>query len=230
MVQLTQRHRQRANSEHLFKVLVIGEAGTGKTSFVKRYVHDYFSRAYRTTLGVDFALKMLLFNESTVVRLQLWDVAGQERFGAMTRIYYKDAHGAFLMFDLSDSKTFNSVMRWKADLDSKVRLANGENIPCLLVANKCDLAEQSDTDEETLRNFAKQNGFIDCLYTSSKANINIERAAELLVAHMMRARERDGQQVKSRQLDTIRLTAANRSPQANERGANKGAKQHSCPC
>lgn len=227
MVQLTQR--QRPSSEHLFKVLVIGEAGTGKTSFVKRYVHDYFSRAYRTTLGVDFALKMLLFNESTVVRLQLWDVAGQERFGAMTRIYYKDAHGAFLMFDLGDPKTFNSVMRWKADLDAKVRLPNGDNIPCLLVANKCDLAKQTDKDEEMLRSFAKQNGFIDCLYTSSKANINIEQAAELLVAEMMRANERNSQQAKSRQPDTIRLSAANGPLQA-DRGANKRGKQHPCPC
>lgn len=64
--------------EYLYKVLVIGELGTGKTSFIKRYVHQFFSQNYRATIGVDFALKVLNLGD-LVVRLQLWDVAGQER-------------------------------------------------------------------------------------------------------------------------------------------------------
>lgn len=71
--------------EHLYKILVIGELGTGKTSFIKRYVHQFFSSNYRATIGVDFALKVIPWDPSTLVRLQLWDIAGQERFGNMTR-------------------------------------------------------------------------------------------------------------------------------------------------
>lgn len=71
--------------EHLYKILVIGELGTGKTSFIKRYVHQFFSSNYRATIGVDFALKVIPWDENTLVRLQLWDIAGQERFGNMTR-------------------------------------------------------------------------------------------------------------------------------------------------
>lgn len=63
--------------EHLYKILVIGELGTGKTSFIKRYVHQYFSPNYRATIGVDFALKVLNWDQNTIIRLQLWDIAGK---------------------------------------------------------------------------------------------------------------------------------------------------------
>lgn len=122
--------------EHLYKILVIGELGTGKTSFIKRYVHQFFSNNYRATIGVDFALKVIPWDENTIVRLQLWDIAGQERFGNMTRVYYKEAVGAFIVFDVTRAATFEAVRKWKQDLDSKVQLADGSNIPCMLLANK----------------------------------------------------------------------------------------------
>jgi Ras-related protein Rab-32 len=156
--------------EHLYKILVIGELGTGKTSFIKRYVHQFFSQNYRATIGVDFALKVLNWDQDTIIRLQLWDIAGeclynwlffayvenisnyiifcggsgQERFGNMTRVYYKEAVGAFIVFDVTRSATFDAVIKWKQDLDSKVQLADGSPIPCILLANKV-----SEFDEKT---------------------------------------------------------------------------------
>ncbi|XP_068143821.1 LOW QUALITY PROTEIN: ras-related protein Rab-32 [Drosophila tropicalis] len=168
--------------EHLYKILVIGELGTGKTSFIKRYVHQFFSQNYRATIGVDFALKVLHWDANTIVRLQLWDIAGQERFGNMTRVYYKEAVGAFIVFDVTRSGTFDCVSKWKEDLDSKVQLPDGSAIPCILLANKCDQEKQGIvTQPEKMDEYVRENGFAGWFETSAKENINIDEAARALV-------------------------------------------------
>ncbi|XP_018795745.1 PREDICTED: ras and EF-hand domain-containing protein homolog isoform X2 [Bactrocera latifrons] len=168
--------------EHLYKILVIGELGTGKTSFIKRYVHQFFSQNYRATIGVDFALKVLHWDPNTTVRLQLWDIAGQERFGNMTRVYYKEAVGAFIVFDVTRSGTFDCVSKWKEDLDSKVQLPDGSPIPCILLANKCDQEKQGIvTTPEKMDEYVRENGFAGWYETSAKENINIDEAARALV-------------------------------------------------
>ncbi|XP_076782961.1 ras-related protein Rab-32 [Arvicanthis niloticus] len=170
--------------EHLFKVLVIGELGVGKTSIIKRYVHQLFSQHYRATIGVDFALKVLNWDSRTLVRLQLWDIAGQERFGNMTRVYYKEALGAFIVFDISRSSTFDAVLKWKNDLDSKVHLPNGSPIPAVLLANKCDQKDSSQSPSE-MDQFCKDHGFTGWFETSAKDNINIDEATRFLVENML---------------------------------------------
>lgn len=85
---------------------------------------------------MDFALKVLQYSSECVVRLQLWDIAGQERFGNMTRVYYKEAVGALVVFDVTRVSTFDGVSKWKQDLDEKVRLPDGSAIPVVLLANK----------------------------------------------------------------------------------------------
>ncbi|XP_072360819.1 ras-related protein Rab-32-like [Scyliorhinus torazame] len=192
-------------SEHLFKVLVIGELGVGKTSIIKRYVHRLFSRNYRATIGVDFALKVLPWDPSTLIRLQLWDIAGQERFGNMTRVYYKEAVGAFVVFDVSRRSTFDAVLKWKSDLDSKVKLPNGEPIPAVLLANKCD--EQWDDLENSssmMDRYCKENGFIAWFETSAKENINIDEATRFLVKNILAS---DFIHLsENRDVDTVELT------------------------
>merc|ERR1712125_14883 len=119
-------------NEYLYKVLVVGDIGTGKTSIIKRYVHNIFSMHYKSTIGVDFALKVINWDENSVVRLQLWDIAGQERFGNMTRVYYKEAVGAFVVFDVTRVSTFEAVQKWKSDIDAKVFLSDNRPIPVVL--------------------------------------------------------------------------------------------------
>ncbi|XP_028028376.1 ras-related protein Rab-44 isoform X7 [Bombyx mandarina] len=168
--------------EHLYKILVIGELGTGKTSIIKRYVHQFFSQHYRATIGVDFALKVLNWDSNTIIRLQLWDIAGQERFGNMTRVYYKEAVGAFIVFDVSRVATFDAVVKWKNDLDAKVQLPDGSAIPCILLANKCDQQKEGIVNSPAkMDEYCREKGFAGWFETSAKENINIEEAARSLV-------------------------------------------------
>ncbi|XP_015587453.1 ras-related protein Rab-32 isoform X4 [Cephus cinctus] len=168
--------------EHLYKILVIGELGAGKTSIIKRYVHQFFSQHYRATIGVDFALKVLNWDPHTIIRLQLWDIAGQERFGNMTRVYYKEAVGAFIVFDVTRSATLDAVVKWKQDLDSKVQLPDGSPIPCVLLANKCDQQKEGLVNSPgKMDDYCKEKNFAGWFETSAKENINIEEAARFLV-------------------------------------------------
>ncbi|XP_049858067.1 ras-related protein Rab-44-like [Schistocerca gregaria] len=172
--------------EHLYKILVIGELGTGKTSIIKRYVHQFFSQHYRATIGVDFALKVLNWDSNTIIRLQMWDIAGQERFGNMTRVYYKEAVGAFIVFDVTRVATFDAVMKWKQDLDSKVTLQDGSPIPCVLLANKCDQPKEGLVNNPAkMEEYCKEKGFTAWYETSAKENINIDEAARTLVKKIL---------------------------------------------
>ncbi|XP_051866816.1 ras-related protein Rab-32-like [Pristis pectinata] len=180
------RSSSMVSTEHLFKVLVIGELGVGKTSLIKRYIHQLFSQNYRATIGVDFALKVLHWNSSTLIRLQLWDIAGQERFGNMTRVYYKEAVGAIVVFDVSRRSTFDAVLKWKNDLDKNVKLPNGEPIPSVLLANKCDQQwDGLENDPATMDRYCKDNGFVTWFQTSAKDNINVDEAMQFLVGNIL---------------------------------------------
>ncbi|KAB7508117.1 Ras-related protein Rab-32 [Armadillidium nasatum] len=182
--------------EHLYKILVIGELGTGKTSIIKRYVHQFFCQHYRATIGVDFALKVLNWDENTVIRLQLWDIAGQERFGNMTRVYYKQAVGAFIVFDVSNGKTFDAVTKWKNDLDSKVTLPDGTNIPAVLLANKCDQPKDGVvSNPNKMDDYCRERKFAGWFETSAKEDINIDEATKFLISKILN-NEKEGLMVE----------------------------------
>jgi len=173
-------------TEYLYKVLVVGDIGTGKTSIIKRFVHNIFSVHYKSTIGVDFALKVIHWDNHTTVRLQLWDIAGQERFGNMTRVYYKEAVGAMVVFDVTRSATFDAVQKWKNDIDSKVTLPPDDRpIPVVLLANKVDLQKEWNKTPSQMDKYCEEHGFIGWFETSAKDNLNIEKAAKFLVSKIL---------------------------------------------
>uniref|UniRef100_A0A8C7ZDL7 Ras-related protein Rab n=1 Tax=Oryzias sinensis TaxID=183150 RepID=A0A8C7ZDL7_9TELE len=171
-------------TEHLLKILIVGDGNVGKSSFVNRYISGNFNRTYKMTVGVDFAVKLLHWSDEEKVRLQLWDIAGQERFISMTRIYYKGAVGCIVMFDISSSSSFLSCRLWKEDLDHKAMLPNGDTIPCLLLANKCDLAERA-VSADTIDHFSGANGFFTWMEASVKENKNVGEAMRRLVQEIL---------------------------------------------
>jgi len=176
--------------ELLYKVLVVGDIGTGKTSIIKRYVHGIFSMHYKSTIGVDFALKVLEWDDKTTVRLQLWDIAGQERFGNMTRVYYKEAVGAFVVFDVTRISTYEAVKKWKSDIDVKVTIpGTSDPIPVVLLANKIDLIAAGKDGwgktKEEMDKFCEEHGFVGWFETSAKDDVNIDAASNELVKHIL---------------------------------------------
>jgi len=174
-------------NEFLFKILVVGDIGTGKTSIIKRYVHNIFSMHYKSTIGVEFALKVINWDPKTEIRLQLWDIAGQERFGNMTRVYYKEAVGAFVVFDVTRIATFEAAAKWKSDIDSKVTVGIEEKpIPVVLLANKIDLAKDGFVKTPSqMDQYCKEHDFAGWFETSAKDNIGIDKAAKALISKIL---------------------------------------------
>jgi len=163
----------------IFKILVLGEMNTGKTSLIRRYVERKFARNYRVTLGADFNQKDFLNNETMRVRLQLWDIAGQERFGSFTRVYYKDAVAALIVFDMEHPKSLQTALKWKEDVDDKIQLSNGQPLPVILIGNKSDLIQdkpwaRSLYTKAYFESFCKDHGFLTWFTTSCLDGTNVD--------------------------------------------------------
>mmetsp|Transcript_1958 Transcript_1958/g.2815 ORF Transcript_1958/g.2815 Transcript_1958/m.2815 type:complete len:211 (-) Transcript_1958:500-1132(-) len=167
----------------LLKVLVVGDVAVGKTSIIQRYTNDTFRNDYKTTIGVEFALKPIEVDDKCV-NIQLWDIAGQDRFIGLLRNFYRNASAAIVVYDITSPKTLQNAVKWKADIDKKVRLPDGGVIPCILLGNKSDLRETEGVtfvDPEYAMELAKKSGFIGCMETSAKTGANVGRACKGLV-------------------------------------------------
>jgi Ras-related protein Rab-1A len=125
----------RTEYDLLFKILIIGDSGVGKSSIMVQFVDKTFSDSYMSTIGVDFKIKTININ-GKCIKLQIWDTAGQERFRTITSSYYKGAHGIMLVYDITDVESFNNIKQWLVDVE---RYAD-EQVCKLIVGNKVDLA------------------------------------------------------------------------------------------
>ncbi|GBG28053.1 Ras-related protein Rab-38 [Hondaea fermentalgiana] len=201
--------------ERVVKVVVVGEPATGKTSLIKRFCHDLFSAQHRATVGCDFALKQL--------SVELWDVAGQDRFGSLQRVYFRDALGAILVYDASRPDTLDALETWKNEVDDRARLPNGKPVPTILLGNKCDLGGQSLFDKEALDDFCAKKGFLQWFPTSAKTNENVSASIHYLVRHIC-SRPDILEAMDSRDEHEIELTAETHS------GGWHDDNPGSCPC
>eukprot|EP01121_Diplochlamys_sp_Union-15-3_P016274 TRINITY_DN550_c0_g1_i2.p1 TRINITY_DN550_c0_g1~~TRINITY_DN550_c0_g1_i2.p1 ORF type:complete len:229 (+),score=37.86 TRINITY_DN550_c0_g1_i2:43-687(+) len=193
------------------KVVVVGHAGAGKTSIVRRYTGHKYSPNYLPTIGVDFATKkvnVVVQNKPITASLQLWDIAGQERFGSMTNIYYRSARGAIIVFDISNAKTFNAVENW--DVDIKTKVDTGP-IPILLLGNKVDLLSgtvPACVSSDQLNKICEKNEFIGWYHTSAKRDTNIDKAMNFLLDKILEKSD-FSQLIPEKPDDRIRVSQVN---------------------
>jgi len=162
------------------KILVIGEIGSGKSSIVYRLAYNSFTEKYKATIGCEFGMKSFCI-DGDEIKVQLWDLAGQDRLNLVSRVYCRDASGAIVVADLNDRESMQKAPLWKRSVDENISGADGNSIPMILCLNKVDLVHQDKPSESTLRELANQHGFLNAFCTSAKTGENIEEALEYLI-------------------------------------------------
>ena len=163
------------NFDILYKIVIIGDSGVGKSNILSRYVRDEFSMDTKATVGVEFGSKIISINNQQI-KIQIWDTAGQEKYKSVSTIYYKGAKGALLVYDISRKETFNNLNRWINEIKNN----SDENINILLIGNKCDLEEARQISQEEAFQKAKEinAGFLE---VSALQAANIEKAFMYLI-------------------------------------------------
>lgn len=192
-------------ADYKLQLIIIGDSGCGKTSFMDRYCDGQYRVSYNATVGIDFKVKTIISSTNKRVKLQIWDTAGQEKFNSITTAYYRNARGVVIMYDVSREQTFENVKKW---LNLVSQFGRGD-VEIAIVGNKCDIAgggggegdgdsspsvsravstsSKRQVSRERGEQLATENGchFFEC---SAKEDINVHdvftRLSEEIIRHM----------------------------------------------
>ncbi|TKY71781.1 Ras-related protein RABA1f [Spatholobus suberectus] len=163
-------YRADEDYDYLFKVVLIGDSGVGKSNLLSRFTKNEFCLESKSTIGVEFATRSIRVDDK-VVKAQIWDTAGQERYRAITSAYYRGAVGALLVYDVTRHVTFENVERWLKEL----RDHTDANIVVMLVGNKADLRHLRAVSAEDATTFAEREKTF-FMETSALESMNVENA------------------------------------------------------
>ena len=130
----------------LYKILLLGDSTVGKTCFLLRYTDDTFLDLHMATIGLDYRLKTMILDDHKIVKVQLWDTAGQDKFRAITRNYYKGARGIILIYDVTNVKSYENIKKWINEIKEEI----AEKVTIVLIGNKID--------NEAERKISKEQG------------------------------------------------------------------------
>ena len=164
------------NKSERLTLLLLGNSTVGKSTFINEYMNDVFSENYITTIGIDSVVKTMKLPTGEDIKLRFCDIAGKETFRAISFSFIKMADGIFLLYDITERKSFDEINRWIEN----IRDIKEENFPVILIGNKCDKEEERNIDKEEGQKLAEENGF-PFFETSCKEGNNIEESVKLLV-------------------------------------------------
>jgi small GTP-binding protein len=156
--------------DYLFKIVLIGDSGVGKSNLLYRFTRNEFNLESKTTIGVEFSQKTVKIDNKTI-RAQIWDTAGQERYRAITSAYYRGALGALLVYDVCKSETFEGLSKWLSELKEHTDAQTS----IMLVGNKADLRHLRAVKTEDAANFALKHN-LAFIETSALENTNVDSA------------------------------------------------------
>lgn len=168
--------------DYLFKVLLIGDSGVGKSCLLLRFADDTYTDAFISTIGVDFKIRTVELEGGRTAKLQIWDTAGQERFRTITSSYYRGAHGIIVVYDVTDAESFANVRSWLQEIG---RYA-ADGVCTLLVGSKSDMASARQVEYAAGKALADDLG-VPFVETSAKDATNVEEAF-LTMARTIRER------------------------------------------
>ncbi|GMJ00634.1 RAB GTPASE A2A, ARABIDOPSIS RAB GTPASE A2A, RAB GTPase 11C [Hibiscus trionum] len=166
--------------DYLFKVVLIGDSGVGKSNLLSRFTRNEFCLESKSTIGVEFATRTLQV-EGRTVKAQIWDTAGQERYRAITSAYYRGALGALLVYDVSKPTTFENVSRWLKELRDHA----DSNIVIMMIGNKTDLKHLRAVATEDGQSYAEKEG-LSFIETSALEATNVEKAFQTILSEIYR--------------------------------------------
>lgn len=166
--------------KYLFKVILVGDAGVGKTAMVRRFTKGFFPFQEAPTIGVDMSVKTVVV-DGEKVKFKIWDSAGQERFKSITTSYYRNADAAIIVYSVDDEDSFHSLYRWTKELDR----CGKDGLVRIIVGNKSDLEDDRRVSEQSAVEFALAEDAAAALECSAKENENIELLFEALARKLI---------------------------------------------
>lgn len=170
--------------KYLYKILVTGNAGAGKTSLLRRYVEGKFDESTIMTVGVDFFIKEIEFDSEAECTLQLWDFGGQIRFRHLLENYVMGARGALLLIDLTRTPKMDEILEWV----NIVRL-HDITLPIILVGTKYDLRDFIAVDDEEMLNIIDTFNMMDYIKTSAKTGKNVQKVFRLMAKKLIELKQ-----------------------------------------
>ena len=193
----------------IFKIILIGDSGVGKTNLLSRYMNGTFSDSTKSTVGVELACKIVEIN-STKIKIQIWDTAGEERYRSITSAYYKGAKGCLLVYSITDRRSFDNIDKWIEQLKGN----SDEDLCIILVGNKIDIEDFVDVKTEEGMEKAKSLN-IPFMETSALNNQNIDKVFQKLIEEVY---EKNNKIFRK----NISLVVDNENEENNENKENEG--------